>query len=69
MGVPTSLILIFFSCRGTNREESDDIQVGKVNEGDAAHSHSLDQEALVGGKAARRKLTELSDEDAQKEIR
>ena len=45
---------------------------GRVNEDDdgrPAHDPTLDQEALVGGQAARKRLTELPKEEAQKEIR
>lgn len=50
----------------------DDIQFGRVNEfdkGEADHDSILDEEALVGGTAARRRLAEMPPEEAKKEIR
>ena len=41
--------------------------MGRVNEDE--HDSTLDEEALVGGKAARRKLIDMPKEEAQKEIR
>lgn len=42
---------------------------GRVSEDDTVHDSTIDQEALLGGKAARRRLTEMSNEEALKEIR
>lgn len=39
------------------------------DDGWPAHDPTLDQEALAGGQAARKRLTELPKEEAQKEIR
>ena len=39
------------------------------DDGRPAHDSTLDQEALVGGQAARKRLMELPKEEAQKEIR
>ena len=50
----------------------DDIPFGRVNEydeGEAGHDSTLDEEALVGGRAARRRLAEMPPEEAKKEIR
>ena len=50
----------------------DDIPFGRVNEfdmGEADHDSTLDEEAFVGGKAARRRLAEMPPEEAEKEIR
>ena len=48
-------------------ENGDGVEVGKVNE--EGHDSTLDEEALVGGKAARKKLIDMPKEEAQKEIR
>ena len=45
------------------------MNAGRVNEDDLVHDSTLDQEALLGGKAARRRLTEMPEEEAKKEIR
>ena len=39
------------------------------DDGWPAHDPTLDQEALAGGQAARKRLTELPKDEAQKEIR
>lgn len=48
-----------------------DAATGRVNDDDGqpAHDPTLDQEVLAGGQAARKRLTELPKEEAQKEIR
>ena len=54
---------------GDNVGEGEEESVGRVNEDDIEHDSTLDEEALVGGKAARRKLIDMPKEEAQKEIR
>ena len=61
------LLYIFHLFSGDNVGETEQESVGRVNEDD--HDSTLDEEALVGGKAARRKLVDMPKEEAQKEIR
>lgn len=64
-------IFTFIPCSGVDSGKSDDIEFGKVNENmeDEAHDSTLDEEALVGGRAARRRLAEMPPEEAKREIR
>ena len=57
----------FFRFRDEGEFEKPD--VGRVNEDDMVHDSTLDQEALLGGRAARKRLTDMPEEEARKEIR
>ena len=64
----------FFLCsESEDGVPESDASRGKVNEGghDDTYGHdpTLDKDALVGGEGARKRLTELPKEEAEKEIR